>query len=185
MASTPCPSCQTEVAEGTAFCPSCGTSVAGAPAAATAGPSTSPQIKFDASTLSQTDRIVGVATVVLFISLFLPWFSVNLGFASATASGLSAHGYLYIPLLISIALIAFLAAGALGLWTLPTTSAVSRDQVLLIGAAISFVFVLLGFVLKPGGSLVGWSFGAFISLVAAVVALVPTARPAIQARRGK
>jgi hypothetical protein len=183
MASTTCPSCQTEVAAGTAFCPSCGSSVSGA--AAPASGSASPQMKFDVSTLSQTDRIVGIATVVLFISLFLPWFSVNLGFGSVTASGLSAHGYLYIPLLISIGLIVFLGAGAMGLWTLPASSPLGRDQVLLIGAAISFVLVLIGFVFKPGGSLVGWAFGSFVSLVAAVVALVPTARPAIQARRGK
>jgi hypothetical protein len=145
----------------------------------------SPQIKFDASSLSQTDRIVGGATVVLFISLFFPWFSVNLGIGTVSADGLSAHGYLYIPLLVSIALIAFLALGALSLWKLPDSSPLGRNQVLLVGTVVSFVFVLLGFLLKPGGSAVGWSFGAFLGLAAAVVAVLPMAMPVIRARQGK
>lgn len=178
---TTCPSCQTEAPEGTAFCPSCGKSLTGA---APAGSST-PQIKFDASALSQTDRIVGIATIVLFISLFLPWFSVNLGIGTVSADGLTAHGYLYIPLLISLAVIALLALGALGLFKLPSTSPVDRQQVLLIGTAVSFVLVLLGFLLKPGGGGVGWSFGAFVGLVAAVVAVAPLAMPVIRARQGK
>jgi peptidoglycan/LPS O-acetylase OafA/YrhL len=154
---------------------------ASAPAAA----ASTPQIKFDASALSQTDRIVGIATAVLFISLFLPWFNANFGFVTASADGLSAHGYLYVTLFISLGIVAFLALGALGLWKLPTSSAISHDQVLLIGTAVSFVLVLLGFLLKPGGSGVGWDWGAFVGLAAAVVALLPLARPVIQARRGK
>jgi hypothetical protein len=40
--------------------------------------------------------------------------------------------------------------------------------------------------LKPGGygfSGIGWGFGAFVGLVAAIVAAFPTAAPAIKARR--
>jgi hypothetical protein len=184
MASTTCSNCQTEVPEGSANCPGCGTSVMPAASAPAAAAST-PQIKFDASALSQTDRIVGIATAVLFISLFLPWFNANFGFVTASADGLSAHGYLYVTLFISLGIVAFLALGALGLWKLPTSSAISHDQVLLIGTAVSFVLVLLGFLLKPGGSGVGWDWGAFVGLAAAVVALLPLARPVIQARRGK
>jgi hypothetical protein len=181
---TTCSTCQAEAPDGTAFCPTCGTSLAGAPAPAAArGPASA--VKFDLSALTHTERIVGGATIVLFISFFLPWFSVSFGLGSVSADGLTAHGYLYIPLLISIALIAFLAAGALGLWKLPATSPLSRDQILLVATAVSFVLVLLGFVLKPGGSGVGWSFGAFVGLIAAIVALVPVARPVIQARRSR
>ena len=78
-----------------------------------------------------------------------------------------------------------LVAQALGVWKLPATSPVSRDQVLLIGTVVNFILVLLGFVLKPGGSGVGWSFGAFVGLIAAVGALFPLGWPMIQGKLGK
>jgi hypothetical protein len=48
------------------------------------------------------------------------------------------------------------------------------------------VLTILAFLLKPGGigfSGIGWGFGAFVGLIAAVVAAAPLAIPAIQARR--
>jgi hypothetical protein len=184
MASTTCSNCQTEVAPGATSCPSCGASLA---ATASSGGSSSAGIKFDATSLNKTDRIVGIATVVLFISLFLPWFSASFGGFTATADGLSAHGYLYLTLFVSLAIIGLLGALALGVFTLPASSPVNKDQVLLIGTAVNFVLVLLAFLLKPGGigSGIGWSFGAFVGLAAAIVAVVPLGMPVIRARQGK
>jgi hypothetical protein len=146
-----------------------------------------PQVKFDLASLGHVDRLVGGATLVLFISLFLPWFSINFGgiIGTASASGLTAHGYLYIVLILSLAILGFLVAEALGLWKLPDTAGISRDQILLIATAINFVLVLLAFLLKPGGSGVGWDWGAFVGLIAAIVALFPLGWPLIEARRGK
>jgi hypothetical protein len=200
MASITCPNCQTVSAEGTASCPSCGNALGAPqasyassspppPAAAGPGAQAKPQIKFDLNSIGRTDRLVGGGTLVLFIALFLPWFSVSFGpLGSASASGLTAHGYLYIVLILAIAVIALLVAEALGVWKLPATSPLSREQVLLIATGINFVLVLIAFLLKPGGdthSGVGWSFGAFVGLIAAVVAAFPLAYPVIQARRGK
>jgi hypothetical protein len=193
MASITCSNCQTESAEGTALCPGCGAALAaaptgaspaGAPAAAPAGS----QVKFDATKLTQTDRIVGIASFVLLISLFLSWFSVSLGpIGSVSASGLSAHGYLYIVLILSIVIVALLAVRALGAWVFPSTAPVTEEQALLIATGINFVLVLIAFLLKPGGvgSGVGWSFGAFVGLIASIVAVVPLARPALAARKAK
>jgi hypothetical protein len=193
MASITCSNCQTESAEGTALCPGCGAALAaaptgaspaGAPAAAPAGS----QVKFDATKLTQTDRIVGIASFVLLISLFLSWFSVSLGpIGSVSASGLSAHGYLYIVLILSIVIVAVLAVRALGAWAFPSTAPVTEEQALLIATGINFVLVLIAFLLKPGGvgSGVGWSFGAFVGLIASIVAVVPLARPALAARKAK
>jgi hypothetical protein len=145
-------------------------------------------VKFDATKLTQTDRIVGIASFVLLISLFLSWFSVSLGpIGSVSASGLSAHGYLYIVLILSIVIVALLAVRALGAWAFPATAPVTEEQALLIATGINFVLVLIAFLLKPGGvgSGVGWSFGAFIGLVASIVAVVPLARPALAARKAK
>lgn len=189
---SPCSNCQTEVSDGAAACPSCGSpmNVATATPSGASPQSGTTQIKFDASVLSQTDRIVGIATLVLFISLFLSWFSVNLGsgFGSASADGLTAHGYLYITLFVCLGILGYLALGALGIWKLPESSPVGHDQVLLAATGVNLVLVVLAFVLKPGGygvSGVGWSFGAFVGLVAAIVAAAPVAMPAIRARRAK
>jgi hypothetical protein len=209
MASLTCPNCQTAVAADTTTCPSCGNALGAAQATAFSAsapppPATSytagatpppaahasgahaakPEIKFDWASLSHVDRLVGGGTLVLFISLFLTWFS----YAGFGISGLTAHGYLYIVLILAIGIIALIGAETLGVWKLPASATISRDQILLIGTAINFVLVLIAFLLKPGGygfHGVGWSYGAFIGLIAAVVAAFPLGWPIIQARRGK
>jgi len=213
MASTTCPNCQTVVAADTATCPSCGNALGAAqatafsasapppPAAsytasappppaspASGAPQAKPPIKFDFAAISQTDRLVGGGSLVLFIALFLPWFSVKLGIETATGSGLSAHGYLYVTLILTLGVLGLLVAEALGLWKVPGTSQLSRDQILLIATVINLVLVIIAFVFKPSGLgvvKVGWSWGAFVALIAAVVAAFPLGWPIIQARRGK
>jgi hypothetical protein len=202
MASITCPNCQTVLDAGTANCPSCGSPQSGvAPAAATTGapigspppptPAASPkaQVKFDLASVSHTDRIVGIATFVLFIDLFLDWYSASVGAISGgSANALKAHGYLYITLIISIAIVVLIGLEAFGLWELPTSSSVSRDHVLLIATGINFVLVLIAFLFKPAGFgvvSVSRSFGAYVGLIAAVVALLPLGWPAFQARRAK
>jgi hypothetical protein len=145
-------------------------------------------MKFDASVLSQTDRIVGIASVVLFVSLFLPWFTAGNGIISVSVSALTAHGYLYIVMILALALIAYFGVSALGVWSLPSAMPIQRDQLLLAMTAINTVLVVIAFVFKPSGLgivNVGWGWGAFVGLVAAIVALVPLARPALQARRAR
>jgi len=185
MASITCPNCQTVLAAGTPTCPSCGNPQSGVTSTAAATPTgAKPQIKFDFASLNSVDRLVGGGSAVLFISLFLTWFS----YAGFGISGLTAHGYLYIVLILSLAIIGLIAVEALGIWTLPASSALSREQLFLVGTAINFVLVLIAFLLKPGGygfHGVGWSYGAFVGLIAAVVAAFPLGWPVIQARRAK
>ena len=207
MASITCANCQTVSAEGTAYCPGCGNSLSGATQAAytppppppppppgsppqgspppPVGASPRPQVSFDLKSISHADRLAGGGTLVLFIALFLPWFKVDFTFGTASASGLSIHGYLYITLILCLAIIAFVVAEALGLWKLPSSSQVGREQLLLIATTINLVLVLIAFLFKPGGHGVGWDWGAFVALIAAVVAVFPLAAPVIQARRSK
>jgi hypothetical protein len=206
MASMTCSNCQTESAEGTAVCPSCGAALVAAPAApaAAAAPATPPspppaaappaapaaaaapaaQIKFDATKLTQTHRIVGIASLVLLISLFLPWFNASNGLFSVSVSGESAHGYLWITFILSLAIVALMAVKAFEMWAFPTNAPVDEERALLIATVINLVLVVLAFLLKPAGGW-GWSFGAFIGLIAAIVAVVPLARPALAARKAK
>jgi hypothetical protein len=118
---------------------------------------------------------------VLFISLFLPWFSVSFAFVTASASGLTAHGFLYIVLLICLAIFAYLVARA-GFEEMPFKMPVGHEPVLLIATLVNAVLVLIALIDKPYGSGVGWSYGGFLALIAAVIAAAPLALPAIGAR---
>jgi branched-subunit amino acid transport protein len=145
------------------------------------------EAKFDAARWTKNDRIVGVATFVLFISLFLTWFSVSASYLgvtySATASGLSAHGYLYIDLILCLVILAYLVMRAL-FEEMPFKLPFPEETLLFVATAINFLLVLVGFLAKPGGSGVGWSYGAFIALIAAIVAVVPYVMPFVKKLQG-
>lgn len=200
-----CPQCQTEAAEEASFCPSCGAPLGGAadtPAAATSGSATAtaagapagaaaasapagasavPPYRFNAARWSLADRISGVATIVLFISLFLAWFGLSVIGITVTASGVSAHGYLYLVMIVCILIVAYLALRA-GWDELPGGFAVPHLTVMLVATLINLVVVFIGFIFKPGGSGVGWEFGAFLALIAAIVAAAPYAIPQLRAK---
>jgi hypothetical protein len=141
-----------------------------------------PPYRFDAARWNTADRITGIATLVLLVALFLPWFSASVSFISLSESGVSAHGYLYIALFVSLFLLVYLLARA-GWDRLPIATQVAHAPVMLVASALNAVLVVIGFLLKPGGSAVSWSFGAWLALIAAVVAVAPIAVAAIQARR--
>ena len=196
-----CPACQAEVVSATGVCPQCGAALAVEQAAATADPfqlagaeqasptdtlatptrpaAASPQFTFDVKRLAQADRITGIATLVLFVSLFLPWFGSSFGFVTVTVDGLW-HGWMYIVLILSIALMVYLA-GRAGLFEMRLPSGVSHGQIILAATGLNFLLTLISFVIRPSGA--GWQAGAFVGLVAAAVAAGPLAIPAIQERR--
>jgi hypothetical protein len=182
-----CSQCGNEATEGTDFCRRCGTQLAGS--AAPAAPADVPvrpaasAYSFDAARWTANDRIVGGATLVVLISLFLPWFSVNLGALAGlgvspgivTASGTAAHGWLWFVFVIGLLVLVYLVALA-GFPVLPARLPLSHEQLLLGATGLNFLLVVLAFLLKPGGAPVGWSFGAFVALIAAIVAVAPLVR---------
>lgn len=164
------------------------TPVGGAPAgsaAAAAAPAGStsavPPYKFDAARWSLADRIAGIATIVLFISLFLSWFGVSVIGITVTASGVSAHGYLYLVMIISILIVAYLVLRA-GWDDLPGGINLPHIPTMMAATLVNLVIVFIGFIFKPGGSGVGWQFGAFLALIAAIVAAAPYAIPQLRAK---
>ena len=180
-----CSRCGQPLAESAASCASCGapTGVAApaAPASA-AGPSTQiPAYKFDSKHWTTTDKVIGVAAVVLFISLFLPWYGVSVGLGSFTADGLTVHGYLYIVLILLLVEIGYLAARA-GWDNVRNKVPLPHHQILLIINGINLVLVVIAF-LDKGPSGVGWRFGAFVGLVAAIVAALPRLADQVLNRR--
>jgi len=146
------------------------------------GHAASPAFRLELSRWTNSDRITGIASLVLFVSLFLPWYGVNLLGISAEADGLTVHGYLYIVLLLCVAIIAYLVMWA-GFQELPVRLPLSHEQRLLVASGLNTVLVLLAFLTKPDGT--GWRFGAFAGLLAALIAMAPLVIPALQARRGR
>jgi len=142
--------------------------------------------KIDAKRWSRPQRITLVATVVLFVSLFLPWFSHDFGFASVSVDALW-HGWMYLTLLISLAIILYLVAQA-GFAEMPFELPVAEDRLLLVGTGANAVLTVLAFAFKPAGiglPGVDWAFGAYVGLVAAIVAVTPYAGPALQALQAR
>jgi len=181
-----CPQCQTEASEGANHCPNCGAQLHGAPTAPAAtarlgaSGSAMPAYKFDVARWTQADRIAGIATLVLFISLFLPWFTISFGFASGSVNGLW-HGWMYLTLILSIVIIAYLVLLA-GWDKLPISQDVPHLTVMMIATIVNAVLVLIAFIDKPGGSGFGWGFGAILGLIAALVAAAPYTIPQLRAK---
>jgi zinc-ribbon domain len=191
-----CSQCGNHVAEGSVACPACGAQVtgeagrtgalaaAGAHRAAARG--TTQAYNFDARRWTRDDRIVGGASLVVLISLFLPWFSVSLsgplGGGSASASGTTAHGWLWFVFVIGLAILAYLTLMA-GYEQLPFRLPWPPERLLLAASGLNLLLLLIAFVLKPSSGFtdlkVGWDFGAFIAILAAIAAVVP---PALAAR---
>jgi hypothetical protein len=197
-----CPQCQSEAADNANNCSNCGAplgtgapaqaapvmggasaATAAAPAAAAPG-SSLPAYKFDAARWSLADRIAGVATVVLFICLFLPWFTLSGSFAGysygTSVNGLW-HPWMFLTLIISIVLIAYLVLRA-GWDKLPISQDVPHLTVMLVATIVDAVLTLIAFIDKPGGGGVGWGFGAVVGLIAAIVAAAPYAVPQLRAK---
>jgi hypothetical protein len=195
-----CPHCGSQAADDARACPSCGASLsagsrgtqdapsvsAPAPeASAAAAPSASamPAYKFDAARLTLADRITGIATVVLFISLFLPWYTASNVLVSSSVNGLW-HGWMYIALILSVAIIAYLILRA-GWDRLPISQEVPHVMLVTVATLINVLLTVIAFFDKPSGGFgisVGWGLGAVLGLIAAIVAAAPFAVPQLRAK---
>ncbi|MDA8185133.1 MAG: zinc ribbon domain-containing protein [Actinomycetota bacterium] len=129
-------------------------------AAATAG-APMPKYHFDARRLATGDRLVGVATLVLFVALFLPW--AGLGFFGGYASVLALDGWMYLVFLVCLATMVYLALRAVN--GLELRLPLPHRQVLAAGTGFMLFLTLIAFLTIP--TLPHWSLGAFLGLVAA------------------
>lgn len=181
-----CPNCGTQNLAEAAFCTKCGTALSQQPATQVPGTPTTPppswqpsapatssqasQFQFDLGRLTIADRAIAIASALVFISVFLPWY----GLFGVTVSGESAHGYLVIPLLTAIVLVGYLVLRAGGLLSrLP----IAHAPLLLVGTGIQLLLVVIGFFNAEGTS---QQFGAYLGLIAALVACAVIAVPAVR-----
>jgi hypothetical protein len=144
--------------------------------------------QFDANRLDRTDRIVGVSSLIVLISLFLPWFSVtvsSLGISeSGTGSGLDAHGWLWLVFILDLFVLAYLVVRA-GWQESPVKMPIAHAPLLIGVTGLQLLLVLIGFFDMPGnggipGVSIGWSWGAFVGLLAALAAAGPVIVPAVR-----
>ncbi len=87
-------------------------------------------------------------------------------------------------LVICVAIVVYLALRA-GWDRLPISRDVPHVTVMMVATIVNLVLTFFAVVFKPsGGSFlsVGWSFGGFLALIAAIVAAAPYSIPALRSR---
>jgi hypothetical protein len=206
-----CPQCQNVTTDDANHCPSCGATLnpeqeaqavpmagpataAGGPAPAATGGSNVPAFRFDLNRLTLADRIAGIATIVLFIALFFPWYTATYkgigGISASTSVDGLWHGWMYLSLIICIAIVAYLIVKA-GWDAVPISGfSVPHLTLMMVATVVNLVLVLIAFIDKPsgvnvgtfGGVSIGWGFGAILGLLAALVACAPYLVPQLRAR---
>ena len=143
-----------------------------------------PPVNFDLNRLTTVDKIVAVASLVTMISLWLPWFTASYLTVSGSISGTGYHGWLWLEFFVALILIVYLAARAA--WDqLPFGLPVGHQPLLIAGTGLQFLLILIGFFDMPSsnglaGYSVGWGFGAFLALIASIVAAGPVIYPAVK-----
>ena len=136
-------------------------------------------IAFDARRWSFADQVTGGATLVLLISLFLPWFGTDGGFLSVTVNGMW-HGYMVIAVMLALAILGYLVLRA-GFGSLPFGLSGAAAGRLLAGAAgLNLLLAAASFATKPVGT--SWQYGAYAGLAAAIVAVAPPVRSIMAGR---
>ena len=171
-----CSRCLVEVPLGTALCPKCGAAIR-PPVLPRPTPKRVGKSRQRLNDLDPRDRVIGPATLVLLVSFWLPWYS----FGPISASGLSAHGWLFIAVVDAIVVVLYVLISAFGVGDLAVQGRISKDQLLALITGVNLALVVLGVLLKPAAF--SWSWGAFVALAAAVVSFVPYGVPLIRAHR--
>jgi hypothetical protein len=195
-----CPQCLSETGPDVAFCGSCGIPAGSAsqfprtpgdqyiPSAASGQhgpPAIAPprEFRLDLRRLSRADQAVGGASLVVLISLFLPWFGFSALGASISVSGTSAHGYLVLVVITALLIAGYLLLRS-GWGEFPFPLPIAHETLLLAGTSVQFLLVLVGFLDVPLAGL-GWEIGAYLAVIAAALAAAPAALPVLRARPGR
>jgi len=143
-----------------------------------------PPVSFDLNRATTVDKVVAVATFITMISIWMPWYTVSYLGGHGSGSGTAAHGWLWLEFLLALVLIAYLVARVA--WeTLPISLPVAHAPILIVGTSVQLLLILIAFVAMPStdgiaGVSVGWGFGAFLGVLAALVAAGPVVVPAVR-----
>lgn len=152
----------------------------GQPRPAGAGPA----FQLDLRRLTRVDQIVAGASLIAMISIWLPWYSVSWGSdafesrGSASFSGTSLHGWLWLEFVVALLLIGYVVLRA-GFPESKISLPIAHAPLLIIGTGLQLLLILIAFADIPYGNLgMGWGWAAFIGLLAALAAAAPVMVPA-------
>jgi hypothetical protein len=141
------------------------------------------EFRLDLRRLSRSDQAVGGASLVVLISLFLPWFGFSALGASLSISGTTAHGYLVLAVITALLIAGYLLLRS-GWGEFPFPLPVAHESLVLAGTGVQFLLVLAGFLDVPLAGL-GWEIGAYLALAAAALAMLPAVLPALRPRSSR
>jgi hypothetical protein len=134
----------------------------------------------DVRRLTQVEQAAGGATLIVLISLFLPWFGFG---ANASVSGTAAHGYLAIVVLLAVLMAGYLLQRS-GRDEAGFRLPVAPETLLLAGAGLQFAAVVIAFCeVPPSGH--NREYGAYLALIAAAAAGGAAAIPPIRSRQAR
>lgn len=143
-----------------------------------------PAFQLDPKRLARVDQIVAGASLIAMISIWLPWYSVAWGSdafeasGSASFSGTSLHGWLWLEFVVALLLIGYIVLRA-GLPESRISLPIAHAPLLIIGTGLQLLLILIAFADIPYGNLgMGWGWAAFIGLLAALAAAAPVIVPA-------
>jgi hypothetical protein len=141
------------------------------------------EFRLDLRRLSRADLTVGGASLVVVVSLFLPWFGFGELGASVSVSGTTAHGYLVLAVITALLMAAYLLLRS-GWDEFPASLPIAHERLLLAGTGAQFLLVFIGFLDVPLAGL-SWEIGAYLALIASVAAAVPVVLPVLRSRQGR
>lgn len=123
--------------------------------------------------LSTGEKIAGVSGVLLFIFMFLDWFSVSAsnGFVTISVGGNAWDALDVIPIILLIAIVAAVGVAVVRLTDAVFEPAISMNAVVAVLGAISFLLILYRIISPPDSGVSGIDVspevGIFLSLIAA------------------
>jgi len=177
-----CSACGARNHPNSRYCAQCGERLT-----APASDSPAPRTTIEPRRLGRGDLVALAGTVVVFVSLYLPWYSISLsGFDSLyggggavgwiSALGDGAGGWRFLILVVCLVIAGYLFLRMM----------ISRDvrmplphwQLLTALTALNLVLVLIAFLVKPGGGTtvsglsIGWDYGAYLGLGGGALAVI-------------
>ncbi|HEX9504412.1 MAG TPA: hypothetical protein VGA62_00245 [Acidimicrobiia bacterium] len=128
----------------------------------------------DLSKLSMGDRVIGVSGILLLVFSFFPWLGFSVAGFSESRSAWT-FTLCWIAVILGVLMVAYVFLVKVQGVSLPDLGGVSWAQVMLIVAAVAFVFILIKVIAGPGTGGVSLSgtgvskerkIGIFLGLIA-------------------
>lgn len=134
--------------------------------------------------LTIADKVSGAASLVLLISLFLPWYTVSVPGHSVDLSGTGTHRFLWLELILVLVVLTYLIVHATVGWDNTPMTRLGHEPLLLGLTVLQLVLAIIPFFDVPDTLIkdvtVGFAYGSYAGLAAAIVAVVMVVVPYVR-----